>query len=185
MARSTPVHSGYTIVSGAGTGPNGDRIDVWVEYKVTAQSTENNTSTLSAYFYACLADGQSSSTYGGDGCNSTFSINGVSGTNLKSNGSYDFRTQTPVLMGTFDGTITHTEDGSKTVAVAGSFTTPSDYITGGSVSANVTLPTINRGIMWVNVGGTWKLALVYVNVSGTWKQALVYTNVSGTWKLCV
>ena len=29
MARQTPVNPGFTIVSGAGTGSNGDRIDVW------------------------------------------------------------------------------------------------------------------------------------------------------------
>ena len=38
MARITPVHSGYTILNGAGTGTNGSRIDVWAEYCVTAQN---------------------------------------------------------------------------------------------------------------------------------------------------
>ena len=34
MARTTPVHSGYTIINGVGSGTNGGRIDVWVEYKL-------------------------------------------------------------------------------------------------------------------------------------------------------
>ena len=35
MARTTPINSGYTVVStGVGTGTNGDRIDVWVEYLI-------------------------------------------------------------------------------------------------------------------------------------------------------
>ena len=37
MARTTPVHSGYSIINGAGTGPNGNRIDVWIEYAVISQ----------------------------------------------------------------------------------------------------------------------------------------------------
>ena len=34
MARTTPVHAGYSIINGSGTGPNGYRIHVWVEYAV-------------------------------------------------------------------------------------------------------------------------------------------------------
>jgi len=71
-------------------------------------------------------------------------VNGVSGTNLKSNGSYDFRTTTPNLLGTFDGWVDHNADGTKTINMSGSFSTPSSWISGGNVSGNATLPTIPR-----------------------------------------
>ena len=37
MARTTPVNAGYEIISGTGTGSNGARTDVWLEYKVLSQ----------------------------------------------------------------------------------------------------------------------------------------------------
>lgn len=185
MARTTPVHAGYTIINGTGTGSNGHRIDVWIEYKQESQSIENNNTRVIAYLYAALKSGESSSTWGNDGCDSAFSVNSVSGTNLKDNGSYDFRITTPILMGSFDGNIEHTVDGTKTIAMAGSFATTSEYISGGNVSGNVTLTAINRGLVWVRVGGNWKQALPYVRVSGAWKLAQSYSRVSGTWKLGV
>ena len=72
MARTTPVHSGYTIINGAGTGPNGDRIDVWIEYLVHSQSIELNRSRVIAFFYAALRPGKSSDTWGSSGCSSFY-----------------------------------------------------------------------------------------------------------------
>lgn len=142
--RKTPVHSGYTILNGTSSGKNDDRFDVWVEYKVTAQSITNNTSTVSAFFYAALKAGLSSTTRKNSGLDSTFSVGGVAGT-AKSNASYDFTDpDNPNLLGSFSKAITHTADGSKSVAVKGSFTTESDYIAGGSISKTITLPTIAR-----------------------------------------
>ncbi len=182
MARTTPVHSGYTIINGAGTGTNGKRIDVWVEYKVVEQDIANNKSRIIAYFYACLNPAYSSSTWGSRGCYSAFSVGGVSGTDLKKNGSYDFRSSSKLnLMGTFDGWVAHNQDGSKTISIAGSFTTDSDYISGGNVSGNVVLPRIPRGC-WVREGMLWRQALIYANVGGQWKQCLGYVNSGGVWK---
>lgn len=182
MARTTPIHSGYAIINGAGTGPNGDRIDVWVEYKTT-QDINNNRSLVTAYFYAALHPGESSDTYGSSGCNSFFSVNGVSGTGLKKNGNYDFRsTSTINSLGTFAGYVPHNSDGTKTIAITGSFTTKSSWITGGSISRSVTLPTIPRGLMRVNVAGVWRDAQVYANVNGVWRPTQAYANVNGVWR---
>lgn len=182
MARTTPVHSGYTILNGAGTGPNGDRIDVWIEYIEQSQDVATNRTRIIAYFYTARRSGQSSDTWGSNGCTSLFSVNGVSGTNLKNNGSYDFRGTTPILLGSFDGWIAHNEDGTKSIIMAGSFTTKSDWITGGSVSKSVVLPTINRGLVRVRVGGTWRTGLAYVRVSGSWRLGQVFTRAGGTWR---
>ncbi len=177
-----PQNAGYQVIYGTGTGPNGDRIDVWAEY-TSVQDQLNNRSLVTARFYAALHPGESSNTYGSSGCNSAFSVNGLSGTGLKSNGSFDFRSTSVINdLGSFSGYVAHNENGTKTMTVAGSFTTTSDWITGGTLSASITLPTIPRGIMRANVNGTWKSCTAYVNVSGAWKQALAYVNVNGTWK---
>lgn len=141
--RTVPVNSGFTILNGTSTGKNDDRFDVWVEYKVT-QNVTNNTSAVEAYFYSALKSGKSSTTRQNSGLNSTFSVNGVSGT-VRSNASYDFTDPKEINeLGEYLGTIAHNADGTKSVAIKGSFTTKSDYISGGSISKTITLPTIAR-----------------------------------------
>lgn len=144
MARKTPVHSGYTIINGSGTGTNGGRIDVWVEYSLGTQSVAGNYTPVTAYFYAALNPSYTSSTSNTAGLNSSFSVGGTAGQGV-ANGAYDFTASSKVnLLGSFSGNIPHNSDGTKKVSVIGSFTTLSSYISGGSVSATVTLPTIDR-----------------------------------------
>ncbi len=144
MARVTPINSGYTIINGVGTGSNGDRIDVWVEYKVTGQNIATNTSDLSVFFYAALRPGESSNTSYDSGLYSSLTVNGVAGVGV-TNGPYDFRSSANIhTLGTYSGTITHNDDGTKTISISGSFTTRSTYISGGNVSGSVVLPTIAR-----------------------------------------
>lgn len=144
MSRTTPVHSGYTILNGAGSGSNGNRIDVWVEYKLGTQSVSGNYTPITAYFYAALNPGYSSTTSYYSGLNSSFSVNGAAGSGV-SNGAYDFTSSAKVnLLGSYAGNIPHNQDGTKSVTITGSFTTASSYITGGSVTGSVTLPAIAR-----------------------------------------
>ena len=144
MARTTTVNAGYTILGGSGTGLNGNRIDVWVEYRVAQQDVAGNRSRLTAYFYAALNPNYTSTTSYYTGLNSTFTVAGAAGKGV-TNGGYDFTDPQKVnLLGSFDGWITHNADGAKTVSVAGSFTTASSYITGGNVSGQIMLPTITR-----------------------------------------
>lgn len=178
-----PQHSGYSVIKGSGTGPNGDRIDVWIEWKVTEQDVDNNRSYVRAYFYAALKSGQSSTTWGDSGCSSSFSVGGVSGTGLKSDGSYDFRSPSTVnSLGTFAGWINHSSDGTKSVTFSGSFTTSSSWITGGSASGSRTLPTIERGLIRVRVSGTWRTGVPYVRVAGTWRRGQAFVKISGVWR---
>lgn len=144
MAKTTPIHSGYTILNGTGTGSNGGRIEVWAEYSVTEQSVEGNSSRVKAYFYAALRAGQSSSTQYSSGLSSSFRVDGTAGSGVE-NGAYDFTSPANLhLLGSFEGEIAHDSDGSKRIAIEGSFSTRSTYISGGSVSGTVTLPAIAR-----------------------------------------
>lgn len=81
-------------------------------------------------------------------------------------------------------TINHDEDGTKTISVTSFIAIPGTSADPGiTLTKNITLPAIDRGIIDVNVGGVWKQGILYVNVGGVWKQAIkVSTNVSGTWK---
>ena len=187
MARSTPVHSGYTIIHGTTSGSSAYKADTWVEYTIASQSVENNQSRVIAYFYTALASGESSGTYdnqdGGE-CQ-YFTVGGASGTIYWNDGPYDYRISTPMLIAKFDGYITHNADGTKSITIAGSYTTKSSYISGGTISSNVTLPAIDRGLMRVKVSGTWRTGLVYVRVSGTWRLGQAYCRSGGVWRIGV
>ena len=103
MAKTTPIHSGYTILNGTGTGSNGGRIEVWAEYSVTEQSVEGNSSRVKAYFYAALRAGQSSSTQYSSGLSSSFRVDGTAGSGVE-NGAYDFTSPANLhLLGSFEG----------------------------------------------------------------------------------
>lgn len=144
MARKTPIHPGYTIVNGSGTGINGSRIDVWVEYSVGAQDIAGNYTPFTAYFYAVLNPDYTSSTANARGLNASFSVDGIAGAGT-SDGAYDFSSPGNVHeLGHFYAHIAHGSDGTKTLSFSGSFTTKSDYISGGSVTGTVTLPVIHR-----------------------------------------
>lgn len=154
MARTTPVHAGYTILNGAGTGANGNRIDVWVEYKLGTQSVTGNYTPISAYFYAALNPSYTSSTSYASGLNSSFTVDGKAGTAV-SNGAYDFSSAAKVnLLGSFSGNIAHGADGTKSVRFLGSFTTVSSYISGGSIDKTVSLPAIARASSVTAQGAT-------------------------------
>ena len=184
MSRTTPVHSGYTIFNGTGEGPNGDRIDVWVEYKIGSYSIANNTTKFTAYFYAALNPNYTSTTSGTTGLRSAFSVNGVS-SNPVSNGPYDFRSPNSLnLLGYFDGNISHNSDGTKTVVIAGVFTTNSSYIKGGSISTlKVVLPTIPRastiGATDANIGAVSMIAVTRKNSGFTHSIAYQFGSLSG------
>lgn len=139
-----PIHTGYTVMYGTGSGSNGNRIKVWVEYQIGQQDTVANTTAFTAYFYAALAPGYTSTTKNTTGLNAAFQVDGIAGTGV-SNGSYDFTSTANVhTLGSFQGKLPHNTDGSKTLSVTGSFTTKSTYISGGSIRFTIPLPTIPR-----------------------------------------
>ena len=73
------------------------------------------------------------------------SINGA--TVVNTNISYDFRNSTPKTINLASGTVTgiaHNSDGTKTIAVSGSFTDNGNYLGSATASGNLTLTTIPR-----------------------------------------
>lgn len=153
MARATPVNAGYQILNGYGTGDNGDRINVWAEYSLGAQSVSGNYTPITVYFYAALKPGEYSSTKYAGGLNSSCSVGGIAGSGVSA-GDYDF-TSSAInnYLGYYSGNIYHEADGTKTAQVYCQFTTKSSYITGGVVSVNLTLPTIARASSFGTITG--------------------------------
>lgn len=49
--RTTPIHSGYSIINGSFSGTATAKLGCWMEYKVVSQSVENNTSTIRFYIF--------------------------------------------------------------------------------------------------------------------------------------
>lgn len=58
------------------------------------------------------------------------------------------------------------------------------YITLGATCTLVVVTNETDTKVWINVNGTWKLAIPWINVNGTWKKATAWINVGGTWKKC-
>ena len=183
MARTTPVHSGYTIINGTTTGSNGSKCDTWIEYKVTSQSVVNNTSTLVAYLYTC-ANYSNSTSYSSTSNygyltydNGTKQYTSISG--------YDFTHQTPVLFASYTFTIAHNTDGTKQITLQGAWSTShSSFISGGNVSGQVTLPQIARASTVSNMT-TYLGTAGTINItrqSSSFTHTLTYTfgNSTGT-----
>ena len=183
MARTTPVNAGYTIINGAGTGSNGNRIDVWMEYLLGQQSVAGNYTPITVYFYAALNPGYSSTTKMDKGLHSALKVNGQAGTGV-TDGGYDFSSASVInLLGSYTGNIAHESDGSKSVSLAGSFTTKSAYISGGSVSHTVTLPTIPRastiGATDADIGKTSLIAIIVKSAAYSHSVAYQFGSLSG------
>ena len=183
MARQTPVNAGYTIVNGSGTGANGERIDVWMEYLLGQQNLIENYTPITVYFYAALNPAYHSTTAYDRGLDSALKVDGNAGTGV-SNGAYSFETVEHVnALGSFSGHIAHEDDGRKTVTIQGSFTTQSSYISGGFVSAEVALPDIPRastlGATDADIGKTSVIAVSVKSSAYCHSIAYEFGNLSG------
>lgn len=141
MARTTPVNAGYAIIGGTGTGSNGARTDVWLEYKVLSQDMLANTSTVRLVLYAA-ATFSSSTKYTVPALNGYVGYDGGNREWLES--TYDFSNRQVNCFGDHTYTIQHADDGTRSVTLQGAFTTRSSYISGGSASGTVALPVITR-----------------------------------------
>lgn len=143
-----PKHSGYTVINGTTTGSNGSKVDTWIEYKTT-QNTSANTSTVDIYLYASANKSGLTTKWTTTASYGSITLNGTSHAGASMSGGYDF-TSTSIYneFAHYSETVSHNDDGTKTITIAGSWNkggSSSTYITGGSVaSTSITLPQIPR-----------------------------------------
>lgn len=146
MAQTTPINTGYTIINGTTSGSNGSKVNTWIEYKVTAQSTVNNTSTLDVYLYSQATTSLSTIWERSGNYGYVQVDNGTKQYTTLSNG-YNFQNKHLNTFAHHTFTINHNSDGTKTITLKGAWdkgSSTSSYITGGTVSGSVTLPQIAR-----------------------------------------
>lgn len=186
MAQTTPINTGYTIINGTTSGSNGSKVNTWIEYKVTAQSTVNNTSTLDVYLYSQATTSLStiwerSGNYGYVQVDS-----GTKQYTTLSNG-YNFQNKHLNTFAHHTFTINHNSDGTKTITLKGAWdkgSSTSTYITGGSVSGSVTLPQIARAstISGLNTYLGTQGGITITRQSSSFTHTITYTfgSASGT-----
>lgn len=182
MARTTPVNSGYTIINGSSTGSNASYVDTWLEYKVTGQSVANNTSTVRLVLYSMI--NKSSSTKWEAAENFGY-VGYDNGNKQYLSTTYDFSGNRINKFGDYTYTISHNSDGTKTVTLQGSWSTShSSYISGGSVSGQVTLPQIARAStissLSTNLGSAGTISITRQSSSFTHTLTYTFGSASGT-----
>lgn len=184
MARTTPVNEGYSIINGSVTGTNGSKVDTWIEWKVTGTSVPNNTSTVRIILYAQATTSlstnyDSTENYGWVGYD-----NGNK--NWMSKSGYDFRNKALITFGDHTFTISHNNDGTKTLTIQGGWSTNghSSYIKDGSVSGQVTLPRIARAStissLSTNLGSAGTISITRQSSDFTHTLTYTFGSASGT-----
>lgn len=161
MARTTPVNSGYTIITGTATGSNASIVDVWLEWKQLSTDIDKNQSQVRVLLYAQCTGSSSTSWTVAD----KFGYVSCDGTAQYKSTTYNFANNAVNCFGDYTFTVSHDTDGSKSVTLAGAFTTKSSYISGGSVSAKVTLTTIPRASTFGTITGTTLGGTMRVNIN--------------------
>lgn len=129
------------IIWGSATGPNGDRVNVWIDWTETSIDINNNRSYVVADFYAQTKPDKTSSTYDGQG-KSWFYVNGNQVDYRY--GLIDFRSPARPLnhLGHWESWVQHDSDGKASITLAGNFDISSSYIRDGSASGTVQLTEI-------------------------------------------
>lgn len=154
-ANTIPYNTGYTAIMGTTTGNNGYRTDTWVEYKVIGQNEVNNTSTVKVYLYS-QAQWDSSTIHESTGNYGYVQIDSDKHT-YSMTGGYNFHNQRLNKFAEYEfQNIAHNANGTKTVTISGAWSDPgwSPWISGGSASGTVTLPTIARKSSFTIASGT-------------------------------
>lgn len=131
-------------VQGTSYGTYGSHYDVYLDYSVTSQEIANNRSYVKLRQWA-QADGTAYSAWSGVAANNYSQIKVDGGQVHYANQTMDFRNRAVVELGSWEGWITHGDDGKKTIALYSKYDIngPSS-IDWGEVSYNFVLTDIPR-----------------------------------------
>ncbi len=131
-------------IYGSCSGSSGSKYDIWLNVKQNSQSIEDNKSNVTVKLFLKRNDGYSASAY-----NLTESSNSVvlkvgGKEKVNKNLTIDTRNNVTVTLATWTGDVVHTDDGSLSLAVSGSFTMGGTSLSGGSASGNFDCTDIPR-----------------------------------------
>lgn len=125
-------------------GSGGDYYKLYIKVDVVSQDIANNTSKVEVTMYGQSTNDSYGAYNNGGGCSYSLTVDGKVRAS-SSSASMDFRNKAVVSMGSWTGNIAHNTNGTKTLSVSGSFSfSGSSYLSGGSCSGSLTLPTIGR-----------------------------------------
>ena len=131
-------------IYGSCSGSSGSKYDIWLNVKQNSQSIEDNKSNVTLKLLLKRNDGYSSSAY-----NLTESSNSVilkvgGKEKVNKNLTIDTRNGVTVTLATWTGDVAHTDDGSLSLAISGSFTMAGTGLSGGSASGSFACTDIPR-----------------------------------------
>ncbi len=133
-----------TKIFGSCSGSSGSKYNIWFEINENSHSITNNTSNLSVKLKLKRNDGYNASAYNLNENDNyvNFTINGVQ--KLSRNLTVDTRNSAEVLLLSWQGDITHNNDGTLKITLGAVFTMKGTSLAGGEVSGDFVCVSIPR-----------------------------------------
>lgn len=129
---------------GSCSGSSGSKYNIWLTATENSQSIEKNTSNITVKLYLKRNDTVSSSAYNLNESDNTAKLTVGTDTKVSRNLAIDTRNGATVTLASWTGDVSHSADGTLSLALGGSFTMTGTGLTGGSVSGTFKCTDIPR-----------------------------------------
>ena len=129
---------------GSCSGSSGSKYNIWLTATENSQSIEKNTSNITVKLYLKRNDTVSSSAYNLNESDNTAKLTVGTDTKVSRNLAIDTRNGATVTLASWTGDVSHSADGTLSLALGGSFTMTGTGLTGGSVSGSFKCTDIPR-----------------------------------------
>ena len=131
-------------IYGSCSGSSGSKYDIWLNVRQNSQSIEDNKSNVTVKLLLKRNDGYSSSAYNLNESSNSVILKVGGKEKVNKNLSIDTRNGVTLTLATWTGDVTHSDDGTLSLAVSGSFTMGGTSLSGGSVSGSFECTDIPR-----------------------------------------
>lgn len=131
-------------IYGSCSGSSGSKYDIWLNVAQNSQSIEDNKSNVTVKLRLKRNDGYSASAYNLNESSNSVVLTVGGKERVNKNIAIDTRNNVTVTLATWTGDVTHTDDGSLSLSVSGSFTMGGTGLSGGSVSGKFNCTDIPR-----------------------------------------
>lgn len=129
---------------GSCSGSSGKKYDIWINVKQNSQSIEDNKTNITAKLILKRNDGYASSAYNLNESSNKVVLKIGGKEKVNKNLSIDTRNNVTVTLATWTGDVSHSDDGTLSLSVSGSFTMGGTSLDGGSVSGTFECTDIPR-----------------------------------------